>query len=84
MFTEKYSALSVPLSHGFPPISPKTTNKTSLLVEDLIVSGKASGSGLELPNRENQLFVCLHLLPPMSGEIHLGGNLSLHFMFMIE
>ena len=35
MFTEKYSALSVPLSHGTPPLSPKTTNKTSLLVEEL-------------------------------------------------
>ena len=41
MFTEKYSALSVPLSQGIPPISPKTTNKMSLLVEDFLVSGKA-------------------------------------------
>ena len=35
MFTEKYRALSVPLSHDTPPLSPKTTNKTSLLVKDL-------------------------------------------------
>ena len=40
-FTEKYSALSVPVSHGITPTSPKTTNKTSLLMDDLTVSGKA-------------------------------------------
>ena len=38
---KKYSALSVPSSHGIPPLGPKTTTKTSLLVEDLSVSGKA-------------------------------------------
>ena len=40
MFTKKYSALSAPLCHGSPPLSPKTTNKMSLLVEDLTVLGK--------------------------------------------
>ena len=40
MFAEKYGALSVPSSHGIKPLSPNTTNKTSLLVEDLTVSGK--------------------------------------------
>ena len=42
MFTEN-TLLSVPLGHGIPPLSPKTTNRTSLLVEDLSVSGKALG-----------------------------------------
>ena len=43
MFAEKYGALSVPLIHGIPPLSQKGTNRTSMLEEDISVSGKVLG-----------------------------------------
>ena len=63
----------------FPSATPKNYQQNVTVGGGFNNISESFRNGPELTNKQNQISVCLHLLPP----IHLGGNLSLRFMCML-